>query len=276
MMKTGDFSPIGVFDSGFGGLEILRELVSLLPEYDFLYLGDTARNPYGTRSQEVIYQFTEQAVDYLFEQNCPLIVLACNTVSSRALRKIQQDYLPKNFPTRRVLGVVIPACEEAVGITKNNKIGVIGTEGTVESDVFVRELIKLNSKVEVFQQACPLLVSIVESGEDENQVADIALKNYFAPLVRKGIDTLILGCTHYGILEKKIGQVVGKKMRLIIEGKVVANKLQKYLERHPEIKSQLSVKSRVRFLTTDLSEKFEILGSRFFGRPICPENATLK
>lgn len=156
---------IGVFDSGFGGLAILKEIVKKLPQYDYLYLGDTARMPYGSRSQEVIYNFTEQAVDFLFKRGCSLVILACNTASSEALRKIQQGYLKNNYPKRRVLGVVIPAAQAAVEITKNNRVGVMATEGTVNSHSFEKEIKKLNPKIKVFQQGCPLLVPIVEAGE---------------------------------------------------------------------------------------------------------------
>ncbi|MFC1790375.1 glutamate racemase, partial [Patescibacteria group bacterium] len=203
-MNDKRISLVGVFDSGFGGLEIFREIVKKLPDYDYLYLADTARAPYGTRSQEVIYNFTLQAVDFLFKQGCPLVILACNTASSKALRKIQQEYLPQKYPERRVLGVLIPACEEAVEKTSNNKVGVLATEGTVSSKAFVKELKKIKPEVEVSQQAAPLLVSIVESGEHEGEIADLALKNYLEPLLGKEIDTLILGCTHYGILRDKI------------------------------------------------------------------------
>lgn len=267
---------IGVFDSGFGGLEILREIVKKLPEYDYLYLGDTARTPYGTRSQEIIYKFTKQAVDFLFKRDCQLIILACNTASSKALRKIQQKYLPKHYPQRRVLGVIIPASEEAALKTTNNRIGIIGTEGTVLSGTFEKELKKLNPKVKVFQKACPLLVSIVEEGEQNSKIVDIVLKDYLTPLIKRKIDTLILGCTHYGILEDKIRKFIGPKINIIVEGKVVAEKLKNYLERHPEIESRLSKNSKVKFFTTDSTEKFKILGSLFFGEAVLPNNVRIE
>ncbi|MDD5146158.1 MAG: glutamate racemase [Candidatus Pacebacteria bacterium] len=267
--------PIGVFDSGFGGLEILRQIVKSLPQYDYLYLGDTARTPYGSRSQEVILKFTEQAVDFLFQQGCPLVILACNTASAEALRKIQQDYLRKHYPLRRVLGVVIPAAEEAVEKTKNARIGVIGTEGTVASLTFQREVLKLNPRVKVFQEACPLLVPIVEAGEHNSVVADLALKKYLKPLLGQSIDTLILGCTHYGLLEKKIKKIAGPKIKVITEGRVVAEKLALYLKRHPEIEGQIKKTGHRQFFTTDLTCKFQTLGSLFFGGPIKPQKAQL-
>lgn len=284
---------IGVFDSGFGGLEILKQIVKKLPNYDFLYLGDTARFPYGSRSQEVICQFSEQAVDFLFKRGCPLVILACNTASSEALRKIQQGYLKKNYPKRRVLGVVIPAAEAAKETTKNNRVGVIATEGTVDSSSFKREIKKLNPKIKVFQQSCPLLVPIVELGEQNSKIADLALKKYLKPLINQNIDTLILGCTHYGFLEKQIKKIVGQKIhpvksplrgvafggfnrvKVISEGKIVADKLANYLQRHLEIEKNISKTNKQEFLTTDLTDKFQKLGSRFFSKLIQPKKVNL-
>ena len=220
---------IGVFDSGFGGLDILQEVVRKLPEYSYIYLGDTARTPYGTRSQEVIYTFTKQAVDFLFENNCWLVILACNAASSGALRRVQREYLPVHYPQRRVLGVIIPVCEEAIERTKNNRIGVIGTEATVSSSAFERELKKLNPNIEVFQKACPLLVPIVESGEKDSNITELILNNYLRPIIEKNIDTLVLGCTHYGLLEDEIKKVIGEEIDIVSEGRVVSIKLKEYL-----------------------------------------------
>ncbi len=265
---------IGIFDSGFGGLDIMKYVVRKLPQYDYIYLGDTARTPYGTRSREVVYNFTEQAVDFLFKKGCKLIILACNTASSDALRKIQQEYLVKNYPDRRVLGVIIPAAETAVERSKNKRIGVIGTEGTVKSGAFERELKKLNPKVKVFQNACPLLVPIVESGEKDNIIIDRVLKNYLTPLMKKEIDTLILGCTHYGILSNEIKKILNG-VNIINEGEIVAEKLDDYLARHLEIEGTLSRNSKTTFYTTDLTDRFKTLGSRFFGKPVEPEKVNL-
>ncbi len=267
---------IGIFDSGFGGLDILREIVRVLSEYDYIYLGDTARAPYGSRSQELIYKFTEQAVNFLFKQSCGLIVLACNTASSEALRRIQQEYLPNHYPKRKVLGVIIPTAETAVKLTKNNRIGVIATEGTVASGVFERELKKLNPAITVFQKSCPLLVPIVETGQYNSEIAKNVIKNYLNPLIKQGIDTLILGCTHYGLLKDKIRAVAGKNINLISEGRIVADKLKDYLARHTEIENKLHKSSRIKFLTTDLTDKFQILGSRFFSKPINPEKVIIE
>ncbi|MEK9153633.1 MAG: glutamate racemase [Patescibacteria group bacterium] len=266
---------IGVFDSGFGGLSILKEIVRVLPQYDYLYLGDTARTPYGTRSQEVIYQFTEQAVNFLFKQGCQLIILACNTASAEALAKIQQDYLPKHYANRRVLGVLIPAAEQAVAKTKNNRVGVLATSGAVASKAFVREIKKIKPAIQVFQNSAPLLAPLVEEGEHNSVMVDLALAKYLQPLLRKNIDSLVLGCTHYGLLEKKIKKIIGPKIAIISEGKVVAKKLADYLRRHPVIKQKLSRNGRREFLTTDLTDKFQKLGSCFFGRNIEPQIARL-
>lgn len=259
---------IGVFDSGFGGLTILRGLVKELPEYDYLYLGDSARAPYGSRSQETIYEFTRQAVDFLFAHDCALVVLACNTASSEALRRIQQEHLSRFHPGKKVLGVIIPAAEAATQKATGQKIGIIATESTVASRAFVRELRKIDSSVAVFQNPCPLLVPIIESGEHHSEMAATLLRKYLAPLLKKNIGTLILGCTHYEILKRKIQTIVGKNVTVISESTVVAKKLRDYLNRHPEIERQLEKKGQRHFYSTDRTEKFTRLGSQFFGAPI--------
>jgi len=259
---------IGVFDSGFGGLEILRYIVKKLPQYSYIYLGDSARAPYGARSQSTVLQFTRQAVDFLFKQGCYLVILACNTASSEALRKIQQEYLPKRYPKRRVLGVIIPAVEEAVLQTCNNRVGVIATDGTVRSGAFAKEIKKLDSAITVLSKACPLLVPIIEAGEHNSKIADLAVEKYLKSFLKQRVDVLVLGCTHYGLLEKKISNFLGKKVKLIVEGKIVADKLVGYLGRHPEIEKDLVKGGGIKFLTTDLADKFETLGSKFFGKKI--------
>ncbi len=263
---------IGVFDSGFGGLHVLRSIVRALPQYDYVYLGDTARAPYGDRPQETIYAYTKQAVDFLFKQDCGIVVIACNTASSEALRKIQDEYGAK----KKVLGVLIPAAEEAVQETENRRVGVIATSGTVASEKFVRELAKLDPGAKVFQQACPLLVPLVEAGEQNSPEMDAILKRYLAPLLRKHIDTLILGCTHYGILERKIRTVVGPDISIVSEAKVVPGKLKDYLKRHAEIEETLGTHGSVRFFSTDRTDNFRILGSKLFGAPIRVEKAVLR
>ncbi len=267
---------IGVFDSGFGGLDILKAITKKLSEYNYIYLGDTARTPYGTRSKEVIYEFTTQAVDFLFKNNCEIIILACNTASSDALKKIQQEYLPKHYPGKKVLGVLIPTAEEAIKKTLNKKIGVIATERTVNSNSFKKELLKLNPKVKVYQNACPLLVPIVETGEQNSNFTEVIIDKYLKPLIKKDIDTLILGCTHYGILERKIKKVVGNKILVLSEAKIIPKKLEIYLKNHPEIKKILSKKRKIIFYTTDLTDKFILLGSKFFGKKIIAKKISLK
>ena len=274
--KISNKSSIGVFDSGFGGLEILREIVRELPQHNYVYLGDTARAPYGSRSQEEVYNFTRQGADFLFKGGCHLIILACNTASSEALRKIQREYLPKHYPQKRVLGVIIPAAESAAELTENNCVGVMATEGTVDSKAFQRELKKLNSQIQVFQQACPLLAPIVEAGKQDFESTRAVLKNYLDPLISKNIDTLILGCTHYGLLENQIREIVAGKMNIVSEGKIVAEKLKDYLKRHPEIEGLLARNSKIEFLTTGLSDKFKTLGTKFFGEPISSKKVFLK
>ena len=267
---------IGIFDSGFGGINTLRGIVQALPQYDYMYLGDTARTPYGTRSHDVIYEFTRQAIDFLFANQCDLIILACNTASSDALHKLQQDYIPIRHPGKKVLGVLIPAVEEAATQTINKKIGVIATAGTVQSNAFPREITKINPTIQVFQQACPLLVPLVEADEHHSPAASLIITNYLKPLQKKNIDTLILGCTHYGILEKIIRKHCGAGIHIISATKIVPKKLKDYLLRHPEIESRLGKHKKVTFYSTDLTDTFATLGSKFFGKKITVKRVTLK
>lgn len=274
MLKNHNKS-IGIFDSGFGGLHIMRSIVKELPGYDFIYLGDTARVPYGNRAKEVIYKFSKQAVDFLFNKNCEIIIFACNTVSSDALRLIQQRYIPKYYPDKKVLGVVIPASEVAASKTKNKKVGVIATKGTVNSGAFERELLNIDPRIKIFQEACPLLVPLIESGEQNSDKTDAILKNYLKPLINKKIDTLILGCTHYGILKNKIKKVAGNNIAIISEAKIVAKKLKNYLQRHPEIEKSLGKQSKKILYSTGEIKNFEFLGSQFFGQQIEVRKAKL-
>ncbi len=262
---------IGVFDSGFGGLVVLREFLQVLPQYDYLYLGDNARIPYGTRSDRVVYRFTEQAVDFLFRQGCRLIILACHTASAKALRTIQQVYLPARYPERRVLGVVIPTVEEALARSPGKCIGVMGTEGTVVSRSFELELKKLDAGVKVVQQPCPLLVPLIEAGEQDWEGTAMILSRYLAPLQAARVDTLILGCTHYSILKDQIRAVMGDGVELICSGQVTAAKLVDYLERHPEMETLLGRSRGRRYLTTDLTPRFQQLASLFMGQSLIPE-----
>jgi len=262
---------IGVFDSGFGGLNVLRGITTQLPQYGYIYLGDSARAPYGSRPFEEVYMFTKQGVEFLFEHGATLIVLACNTASSEALRKIQSDY--EKSPNKKVLGVLIPFAESAVAQTDNKRVGVIATEGTVRSGSFVREIQKLDDKIYVVQQACPLLVPLIEAGE--MKATDSLLRDYLAPLLADGIDTLILGCTHYGLLETQVRAVVGPDIAVVSERDVVPASLEVYLERHPDIEIRITKNVAPRFYSTGPLDRFEQLGSMFFRTPLHAERATL-
>lgn len=267
-------SSIGIFDSGFGGLSILKEIVKVLPQYNYVYLGDTARAPYGSRSQEIIYEFTCEGIEFLFKNDCDLVILACNTASSEALRKIQQEFLPKKYPGKKVLGVIIPGAEEAVLKTKNKKIGVLATEATVSSGAFKREIQKLDNKIKVYEVPAPMLVPLIEAGEDKSESAKILVEQYVKEVAACGIDTLILGCTHYGILESVIKKTA-KEVGVLSEGKIVARKLKEYLRRHDDVEKKLSKKKDIKFYTTDSKEKFDRLGSRFFGKKIISKKVDL-
>ena len=246
-----------------------------MPQYQLLYLGDTARLPYGNRSQELIYKFTEQAVDYLFKQGCQLIVIACNTASAEALRKIQQEWLPKNYPDRRVLGVIRPVAEEAVKISRFGRIGVLGTTGTVNAGAFERELKALRPGVKVFSQACPLLVPLVEEGDAGNSAANKIIRNYLRGIKNNKIDTLVLGCTHYPILFKQIKSIAGKRIKVLDSAAIVASKLKDYLVRHPEIESKLVKGDNHQFLVTDVTEVFKTNAQKWLGREIKLEKVEL-
>jgi glutamate racemase len=259
---------IGVFDSGFGGLTILSAFLKKLPEYDYLYLGDSARTPYGSKSQEVIYTYTRQAVNFLFSKGCRVIVLACNTASTKALRKIQQEWLPVNYPDRRVLGVVIPLAESAVESTRYGRIGVIGTQATIESRVYEEELRKLRHKLIIYGQACPLLVPLVEEGWVGKPESNMILKKYLSRVKRKMIDTLILGCTHYSFLEKDIARIMGKNCRVLNGPETISYKLADYLIRHPEIEVRIPQNRTVTYCTTDDPDRFRIFGEKFLNQNI--------
>ena len=267
---------IGIFDSGIGGLTVTKEVLKQLPEYQLLYLGDIARTPYGNRSQELIYQFTEEAVGYLFEQGCQLVIIACNTASSEALRKIQQEWLPKNYPNRRVLGVIRPVAEEAVKVSRFGRIGVVGTQGTINSGAYERELKILRPDVKVFQQACPLLVPLIEEGQINRSETMKILRNYLRPLKNQKIDTLILGCTHYPILFKQFQSVCGKNIEVLDSSKIIVEKLKDYLNRHPEIEEKLEKGSNHRFLVTDLTGKFYQNAENWLGEKIKLEKIKLE
>lgn len=253
---------IGVFDSGLGGLIILRSLVKAMPEYDYVYLGDTARVPYGNRSKKIVYQFLEEGVEYLFKKDCALIIVACNTASAEALRTIQQNYLPKHYPNRRVLGVIIPTVEKALEDKNIRKIGILATQSTVNSKAYERELKKINPRIEVYQQAAPLLVPLVEN--DAKRFAKPIIESYLGTLLKHRVDTIILGCTHYPILKKEIR--ASAKIKIISQDELIADKLKTYLKRHPEIERRLSKKKSLNLFVTDLTEAMRKQTKKWFGR----------
>ena len=259
---------IGVFDSGFGGLTILRAFMDRLPEHDFIYLGDNARTPYGNKTQSVIYEYTRQAVEFLFRRGSRIIILACNTASAKALRKIQQEWLPLHYPDRRVLGVVIPLAEVAVETSRYGRIGVIGTQATIESKVYEQELHKLQENLNIYAKPCPLLVPLVEENWVGKPETNMILKKYLRPLKSKHIDTLILGCTHYPFLKKDISRIMGKNCHVLDAPGITAHKLADYLQRHPELEKKLTKHTLKSFYTTDDTERFRNFGEKFLNRKI--------
>ena len=260
--------PIGVFDSGYGGLTILDKIRGLMPEYDYIYLGDSARCPYGPRSFEVVYEFTLQAVSKLFELGCPLVILACNTASAKALRTIQQINLPVIDATRRVLGVIRPTAECIGEITRSRHVGILATAGTIKSESYLLEIHKLPPDIVVTGEACPMWVSLVENNEYQSEGADYFVKQHINRLLDKDpmIDTIILGCTHYPLLLDKIRQFTPGHIRIIAQGEYVARSLQDYLNRHPEMDARCEKGGKCRFLTTESENKFEESASIFLGR----------
>ena len=260
--------PIGVFDSGYGGLTILDKIRGLMPEYDYIYLGDSARCPYGPRSFEVVYEFTLQAVSKLFELGCPLVILACNTASAKALRTIQQINLPVIDATRRVLGVIRPTAECIGEITRSRHVGILATAGTIKSESYLLEIHKLSPDIVVTGEACPMWVSLVENNEYQSEGADYFVKQHINRLLDKDpmIDTIILGCTHYPLLLDKIRQFTPGHIRIIAQGEYVARSLQDYLNRHPEMDARCEKGGKCRFLTTEIENKFEESASIFLGR----------
>lgn len=266
--------PIGIFDSGYGGLTILKSIVHLLPRYDYIYLGDNARTPYGSRSFDVVYEYTRQAVMKLFAMDCHLVILACNTASAKALRTIQQNDLPKLDPSRRVLGVIRPSVEKIPFFTKSGHVGVLGTVGTVISQSYPLEIAKISgNQILVTQEACPMWVPLVENDETSNPAADYFVSKNINNLFIKDmeIDTVILGCTHYPLLLPAIRKFLPKNVVLIEQGPIVADSLKDYLFRHPELEQKCSTNGSIRFLTTESAQNFETLAGMYFGKPISAE-----
>lgn len=254
---------IGIFDSGLGGLLILKAIRKALPQYDYIYLGDTKRLPYGNRSQESIFEFTKNGVEFLFSQNCSLVIIACNTASTEALRKIQRDLLPKKYPNKKVLGVIIPSVEAALEKPVKH-VGILATTSTVNSNVYPKEFHKLNSKVKVYQQAAPLLVPLLEFNGVE--WTEPILRKYLTNFSKDKLDTLILGCTHYGLVKKEVKAILGNKIKVLSQDEIIPKKLKIYLQNHPEIRHNLSVGGKLQLFVTDISVSYTMLTKKWFGK----------
>ena len=270
--------PIGIFDSGYGGLTILAQIREQMPEYDFLYLGDNARTPYGTRSFEVVYEFTSQAVKTLFDMGCSLVILACNTASAKALRTIQQIDLPKIDPRKRVLGIIRPTVEYLGDITKSRHVGILATSGTIKSQSYPLEIKKLFPDIVVSGEACPIWVPLVESGEAASEGTDYFIKRHIDNLLTKDnkIDTIILGCTHYPILYDKIRRYTPANINIVTQGEYVGRSLINYMERHPEMDALCTKQGTCRFLTTESVDIFRGYASIFFDSSIQVQSIALK
>jgi glutamate racemase len=270
-------APIGVFDSGYGGLSILKELVKELPEYDYLYLGDNARAPYGTRSFETVYHYTLECVQHLFNEGCELVILACNTASAKALRTIQQKDLPIIAPNKRVLGVIRPTTEMVGELSKSKTVGILGTSGTVQSESYVVEINKFFPEIKVVQEACPMWVPLVENNEHKGDGADYFIKKHLDNIFNKApeTDTLVLGCTHYPLLMDKIKKYLPENIKVLAQGEVIAHSLKDYLQRHPEIEGKCGKSGKLRFLTTDDNLIFDKMGSIFFEKEIHSEHCVI-
>ena len=274
---------IGFLDSGLGGLTVMKEYLKKYPDFDYIYLGDQANSPYGSHSSDRINKVISANVELLIKKGCKIIIVACNTASADALRHVQKKY--KGNPT--ILGVIVPAAEESLKITRFGNIGVIGTRGTVLSNAYKRELEKYaadlykptdkraNKSIKVYQQACPLLVPFIEEGMIKSTVTRMMLKKYLRPLKNANIDTLILGCTHYPLLQKEISRIMGKNCKVISSALSAANAIDNYFERHPDVKKMITTGGKRIYYTTDCPERFEILGSRFLGEKIKSEKVEI-
>ena len=270
--------PIGVFDSGYGGLTILSKIREALPEYDYIYLGDNARTPYGTRSFEIVYEFTLQAVNKLFEMGCHLVILACNTASAKALRTIQMNDLPNIDPDRRVLGVIRPTAECIGSMTQTRHVGILATAGTNKSESYPLEVHKLFEDIKVSGEACPMWVPLVENNEANSEGADFFIRKYIDNLLAKDrqIDTLVLGCTHYPILLPKIQKFIPQGVKVVAQGEYVATSLKDYLHRHPEMDMKCTREGKCRFYTTEAEDKFIESASMFLNENITVQRITLE
>ena len=269
--------PIGIFDSGYGGLTVMKEILARLPQYDYLYLGDNARAPYGNRSFETVYHYTLECVKWFFKNGCHLVILACNTASAKALRTIQQKDLPGLAPGKRVLGVIRPTSEIIGSYTKTGHVGILATTGTVQSNSYAMEIEKTFPKVSVYQEACPMWVPLIENNEHNGAGAEYFVKKHINSLLEKSdrIDTVLLACTHYPLLIKSIKKFLPSGIQVLSQGEIVADSLVDYLKRHPEIESLCSKRSEYRFCTTDSVEDFDNHATLFFGRKIKSEHVNL-
>jgi len=270
-------TPIGVFDSGYGGLTVLKEITKRLPQYDYIYLGDNARAPYGNRSYQTVYHYTLQCANWLFKQNCPLIILACNTASAKALRTIQQNDLDKKFPGKKILGVIRPTTEIIGNYSKSNHVGIMATSGTVNSNSYVIEIEKFFPDTIVVQQACPMLVPLIENNEFENAAADYFIQKYTNELLKQddNIDAILLACTHYPLIKERIEGFLPKEITVIAQGEIVAASLKDYLHRHMEIETQLSKNKSIQFYTTDSAEDFKNHASIFYVEEVKADHVEL-
>lgn len=270
--------PIGVFDSGYGGLTILNEIRQVLPQYDYMYLGDNARTPYGPRSFEIVYQFTLQAVSKLFDMGCHLVILACNTASAKALRSIQMNDLPHLDPARRVLGVIRPTVECIGHITQNGHVGVLATVGTIKSESYPMEIHKLFPNVEVHGEACPMWVPLVENNEANNEGTDYFVQKDIQRLMQQDaqIDTIILGCTHYPLLLDKINRYTPQGVTVVSQGEYVASSLKDYLRRHPEMDAKCTKEGNCTFYTTESEEKFRESASIFLHKEVSAQRISIE
>lgn len=276
--KSRKTNPIGIFDSGYGGLTVLSEIKTLMPEYDYIYLGDNARAPYGSRSFERVYQFTLEAVKWFFRQGCHLVILACNTASAKALRTIQQVNLPQLDPSRRVLGVIRPTAESVSTLSESGHIGILGTEGTIRSGSYELEIKKLYPDVTVTGESCPMWVPLVENREYDKPGADYFVQQHLGRILEKDplIDTIILGCTHYPLLTEKITRYLPENVKIISQGKYVAESLKNYLQRHPEMDRNCTKNGNMYYFTTDSAERFGQQASIFLNEQVAALQTNLE
>jgi len=270
-------APIGIFDSGYGGLTVFRSIADLLPGYDYVYLGDNARAPYGNRSFDSVHQYTLECVQWFFGQGCPLVILACNTASAKALRTIQQRDLPGFGADKRVLGVIRPTAEVIGNYTQTKSVGVLGTKGTITSGSYEIEIHHFFPEIKVHQLACPMWVPLIENGEYNGPGADYFVKKYLDDLqsASPDLDTILLACTHYPLLMDKIRKFLPENIQVVSQGPIVANSLAVYLERHPEMEQKLTKKGRKQFFTTDDTADFDVHGRVFFGADVTSESVNL-